>query len=251
MKKCLLALVLTQIAAAVVAHAVSEKWAWLIQLGLGLTVGVLWTVGALRYVSQRHPAAPPVCGPAAGAAGIEPPDPQAEYHRDCVAWAEGRLSWEELLDRWAGRVPPSPRAARRRRREDAEIALFKEVMSPGFADPPRPRFRRGQWVRDYGRLGKVRRAKWFPGPTWSYEVEFSDEIADVHESCLDSVTCPSTWEWWAWLPCVVHTPAGAAWAERPQRVPPSTDPARNPELESAAVACGCLHPVNFGRGRDL
>jgi hypothetical protein len=255
--KLLLALVLTQAAAAVVAAHVAEGMAQTdVQIALSVPLAALWiwcAVKASRSVGKPAPIASPV-------AAAETPDPRAEYHRDCVAWAEGSLSWEDFLRRWAGRVPPGRRASERRAREqeEREIALFKEVMSPAFADPPMPpRFRRGQWVRALpagavwpGALMRVKRAKWFPGPTWSYELETVDTIRDLHEAVLVPAT-PLPGEWWEWIDCPSHLRVPDAGKTGPQCVPPLTDPSRDCDLEAEASWCGCLRPVNYGRGRDL
>ena len=144
----LLSLVLSQVAAGVVASAVADGvQQTYVQVLLAVPVAVLWLYCALReegrttrgtvasqaYSLQRlltdavlrvddgrtySPSPSPVA---------PSPDLLAEYHQDCVAWADGEVSLTELLEKWSGRVPDGPRASERRK-EDAEIALFKEVL---------------------------------------------------------------------------------------------------------------------------
>jgi hypothetical protein len=190
---------------------------------------------------------------------------RAAYHKDCVAWAEGSLSWEEFLRKWTGRVPDGPRASERPKidlapePEDAEIALFKELMAPETETEPPPlevstshsgrvelryknwvrMFRVGQWVRHKGTGELAQLVSEGGAGWWSYLGRWGE--GGCPETAIDPVL-PRIGELWVKDWC--RNDHGGNWVTLAYKWG-TTGPS---PAEEWAAACGCLHPVNFGRG---
>lgn len=260
MKKDLVALLLLQVAAGIIGEAVGVEYGssaglWT-QCVIGTLAAAAWIGVCLGEYRQRrairhHP---------------EHELNQSAYHRDVVAVAYGEMDEEEFDRKWAGRVPPSPRQTPRRTRQmssyvrdyiwpvtlvpDHKIELFKEIMTdPQYAPDKKeshraPLYRLGGYVRWHGELWKVVNIVGCYGPNetfwWGYYVERDGHSIHPFESELIEAL-PRAGEWWESAPCEKH---------------PESYPARqitvdmdSTYLESVWVRCGCLVPINFGRGR--
>ena len=272
--RLLLALVLTQIAAGIVAVALTLPGgdSTRAHLMIGLPLAALWLRCALRPRREQLAPRPPV-PPVA-----EPRDRWAEYHKDCVAWAEGALPYEDLLLKWHGRVPKrsiqvergvtgTPNAnsatgvaalmsqqAKKPLPMDPLVDVFKEVMGQ---PRPEPEFRPHQYVRWAERIWSVESSARWTDDRFEDGRDYSMWLYDIFNGCRDhdqkgiaeanlELAVPQPGEVWRWYACSRHhdctTPE--------QTCPPDGDPARNREKERAAAECGCLTPVSFGKGLD-
>ena len=185
------------------------------------------------------------------------------YRRDVVAVALGNMLEDDFDRKWTGHVPPSPRPPRDRR-----LDVFKEVMTDpkyetwkcrgtfglhedGPCQCPAPKFKKGSFVRwagDIWFIEKIRGTyKGDDGATkYSYCIMRDDRPSntDGSEDWL-TLALPTRGEWWEFVDCQTHHHAWDKDRMRPFVV--------TQEVEACVsvpdyVDCGCMRPVNFGKG---
>lgn len=178
-------------------------------------------------------------------------DSYADFRYDLIQYETGQISLGQFLDRWAGRVPPKRKAAEKASPEaHMADAILGGIANTRLSLSAAPRFRPGQWARivtDGGRegLAKVLHETYFSGIVWHYGLETAKGRTILPETALVAAF-PLKGEWWSKAECpkVHKLPNGVWWAEGPTKWQYSdADP-----VVCEAVECGCLIPVNWGKG---
>jgi len=173
-----------------------------------------------------------------GEDGDDDPEPgplSPDDFRKQVLRAAEDGSIDDVLASWRGNAPPSRRQKVREALREAE----------GAAPPvPRQRFRLNQAVRQVD-----------GGPIYGV-LEIYDSMLGLYGETTHpggklivraeffAPACPVAGEIWQWYACSKHLPKTTG----PQKCPPLDDWTRRPKEEREAAECGCLQPVNFGKG---
>ena len=104
---------------------------------------------------------------------------------------------------------------------------------------PAPSFRVGQWVRfKTGQLARIIAVH--PNGTCHIESTVGRSGMTANEMSVFEPAIPRVWEWWEWKTCATH----GMIKDDPAKLTHSLTGA----VVEAAVICGCIAPVNFGRG---
>lgn len=181
-----------------------------------------------------------------------------DFHADCLAVHEERMSYEELLDRWRDHVPP---------RRDRMLECFKEIMTREeysvasgdvLADHWPTQLRPGRWVRitghtclAVGTLGQLVDSYEADVRVWLVKTPSGER--HMLQTDLEAAV-PKAGEWWCWqhmtcTMCDFHPGCKASklqWGEKPWKV--EVDFPAHEDAVHQVVGNGCIIPVNFGYG---
>jgi hypothetical protein len=221
---------------------------------------------SLFLFSRRHPRAPldeeptPEDRPRLDL----PPGTRAERAADLRAMAESRITVEDFVDRWSGReilpdkteeinrVPDVERCSEMLSKFSSSVDTKSLAGTLSIPVTSVSQFKSGQWVRLRQRVGWVIQ-KW--------EGELAEIIGPGHEEglwdvrtitgplcmskfCLEPAI-PKNGEVWEMVYCETHCPSMKDCDPKP------CDTTKDwPEdcMARPYLRCGCIRPVNFGRG---